>query len=84
VRVVSPDAARLAEHLTGPGITVSSPERGILDVTGTEAAVVGQAAAAHGLVLHELRTDRGSLEDAFMQLTADAVEYRQTSEGANR
>ncbi|GAA2146350.1 multidrug ABC transporter ATP-binding protein [Glycomyces algeriensis] len=84
VRVVSPDAARLAEHLAGPGITVSSPERGVLEVTGTEASVVGQTAAAHGLVLHELRTDRGSLEDAFMQLTADAVEYRQTTEGANR
>ncbi len=81
VRVVSPDAARLAEHLAGPGITIASPERGVLDVSGTEAAVVGQTAAAHGLVLHELRTDRGSLEDAFMQLTADAVEYRQTTEG---
>jgi ABC-2 type transport system ATP-binding protein len=84
VRVVSPDAARLAEHLAGPGIAIASPEKGVLEVSGTEAAVVGQTAAAHGLVLYELRTDRGSLEDAFMQLTADAVEYRQSTEGAIR
>jgi ABC-2 type transport system ATP-binding protein len=36
---------------------------------------VGEAAAAHGVVLHELTLQRGSLEQAFMQMTGDSVEY---------
>jgi ABC-2 type transport system ATP-binding protein len=36
---------------------------------------IGEAAAAHGIVLHELTLQRGSLEQAFMQLTGDSVEY---------
>ena len=36
---------------------------------------VGEAAAAHGIVLHELTLQRGSLEQAFMQMTGDSVEY---------
>ncbi len=81
VRVVSPDAAALAERLQGPGITIASPKSGVLEIQGTEAAVVGTTAAAHGLVLHELSTQRASLEDVFMEITADAVEYQQTKEG---
>ena len=80
VRVVSPDAAALAERLQGPGVTIASPTSGVLEVQGTEAAVIGTAAAAHGLVLHELSTQRASLEDVFMDLTADSVEYQQTKE----
>ncbi|GAB3651359.1 ATP-binding cassette domain-containing protein [Glycomyces tarimensis] len=78
VRVVSPDAAALAERLQGPGISIACPRSGVLEIEGTEAAAVGTTAAAHGIVLHELHTERGSLEDAFMELTADAVEYQQT------
>ncbi len=36
---------------------------------------VGEAAAAHGIVLHELTLQRGSLEQAFMQMTGDSVQY---------
>ncbi|WP_026931395.1 ABC transporter ATP-binding protein [Glycomyces tenuis] len=78
VKVVSPDAAALAERLQGPGIAISSPKTGVLEIQGTEAAVVGTTAAAHGLVLHELSIQRASLEDVFMELTADVVEYQQT------
>lgn len=81
VRVVSPDAAALAERLQGPGIAITSPRSGVLEIQGTEAAFVGTTAAAHGIVLHELQTMRASLEDVFMELTADAVEYQQTKEG---
>ncbi|THV33526.1 ABC transporter ATP-binding protein [Glycomyces buryatensis] len=81
VRVVSPESAKLAETLQGPGITVTSPESGVLLIEGTEAAVVGEAAAAHGVVLHELRAEHASLEDVFMEITAGTVEYHQSQEG---
>ncbi|GAB3232919.1 ABC transporter ATP-binding protein [Glycomyces halotolerans] len=80
VKVVSPDAAALAERLQGPGVSVTSPKANMLEIKGADAAAVGATAAAHGLVLHELRTERASLEEAFMELTADAVEFQQTKE----
>ncbi|MHB1289332.1 MAG: ABC transporter ATP-binding protein, partial [Georgenia sp.] len=43
---------------------------------GVTAEQVGQTAAAHGIVLHELTPQRASLEEAYMSLTQDAVEYR--------
>ncbi|WP_100444464.1 ABC transporter ATP-binding protein [Glycomyces xiaoerkulensis] len=82
VRVVSPEAGSLAERIQGPGVTVTSPESGVLEVQGAGAAAVGEAAAAHGIVLHELHLQRASLEDVFMEITADAVEFQQTKEGA--
>lgn len=81
VKIVSPDAAALAEHLQGPGITIASPQSGVLEVQGAEAARIGETAAAHGVVLHELHTVHASLEEVFMELTADVVEYQQTQEG---
>ncbi|MFD4264097.1 ABC transporter ATP-binding protein [Streptomyces sp. NPDC058534] len=75
VLVRTPDGAQLAELLTGKGATVRVTGEGDLDVTGLEAARIAELASAKGLVLHELSTRRGSLEDAFMELTKDAVEY---------
>ncbi|MER7779700.1 ATP-binding cassette domain-containing protein [Streptomyces sp. NPDC096191] len=75
VLVRTPDGAQLAELLKGQGATVAATGEGDLDVTGMEAARIAELAAAEGLVLHELSTRRGSLEDAFMELTKDAVEY---------
>ena len=43
---------------------------------GTTSDKVGEIAAGGGIVLHELTAQRGSLEDAYMQLTGDAVEYQ--------
>jgi ABC-2 type transport system ATP-binding protein len=40
-----------------------------------EPARIGELAAAKGAVLHELSPQRGSLEEAFIQLTGDSVEY---------
>ena len=81
VRVVSPDAAILADRLQGPGVSITSPSSGVLEISGVEAATVGSTAAAHGVVLHELHTQRASLEDVFMEITADSVEYQQSKEG---
>jgi ABC-2 type transport system ATP-binding protein len=47
-------------------------------VSGLSAAEVGDMARSLGVALHELTTVRASLEDAFMELTDDAVEYRTT------
>ena len=44
-------------------------------MTGPDAAAVGELVGGAGLVLHELTLVRSSLEDAFMTLTADSVEY---------
>jgi ABC-2 type transport system ATP-binding protein len=78
VRVRTTDPNRLADLLRGPDVTVTAAQDGGLEVRGTTAQVIGEAAAAAGLVLHELAPHRGSLEDSYMSLTADAVEYHAT------
>ncbi|MFC4337143.1 ABC transporter ATP-binding protein [Salininema proteolyticum] len=76
VRVVSPDAQRLKSALQGPDVTVTEVDKETLSITGLDAPVVGRAAAANGLVLHELSTEKSSLEEVFMNLTAGTVEYK--------
>jgi ABC-2 type transport system ATP-binding protein len=51
-------------------------------VSGLVAAQVGDIAFEHGVRLHELTVVRASLEAAFMELTADSVEYRAESQPA--
>jgi ABC-2 type transport system ATP-binding protein len=84
VLVRSPEAARLREVLVGADVTVSSSERGVLQVTGLTPAQVGDAACRAGLPIHELSAQQASLEEAFMQLTADAVEYRSSEQSTGR
>jgi len=76
VRVRSPRAGDLAAALAANGATVTSPEAGMLEVSGTTAEHVGEVAFRYGLLLHELSPHRASLEEAYMSLTQDAVEYR--------
>ncbi|WP_329468930.1 ATP-binding cassette domain-containing protein [Streptomyces sp. NBC_01723] len=75
VLVRTPDGEKLAQLLREAGATVTATADADLDVTGLEAARIAELASAGHLVLHELSTRRGSLEDAFMELTKDAVEY---------
>ncbi|MGW2835101.1 ABC transporter ATP-binding protein [Streptomyces sp. NPDC001286] len=75
VLVRTPDGQQLADLLTRQGATVTRTEEGDLDVTGLEAPRIAELAAAEQLVLHELSPRRGSLEEAFMELTKDTVEY---------
>jgi ABC-2 type transport system ATP-binding protein len=78
VRVRAPRQADVASLLTGRGVDVEAvpgPGGEELRVTGGDAAAVGDLVGGHGLVLHELTLVRSSLEDAFMTLTADSVEY---------
>jgi ABC-2 type transport system ATP-binding protein len=76
VTVRTPEAARLRELLMGPGVTVTSEEAGILRVQGLNAEQVGAVAWRAQLPVSELATQQASLEQAFMELTADSVEYR--------
>jgi len=76
VRVRSPQAEQLRELLLGPDVTVTSTQRGVLRVQGVTAEEIGARAAAEGFTLHELSPVEASLEEAYMQITKDAVEYR--------
>ncbi|PPL14316.1 MULTISPECIES: ABC transporter ATP-binding protein [Microterricola] len=76
VTVRTPHASQLAELLSAPDVAVLRSENGLLQVTGVAAAQIGELAAAHSLVLHELTPQNASLEEAYMALTQDAVEYR--------
>ena len=76
VRVASPQAARLAELLARQGLSATAVSPNVLETTNANAATIGEAAASAGIVLHELTTIRASLEDAYLALTSDSVEYR--------
>jgi ABC-2 type transport system ATP-binding protein len=74
VRVRSPQIERLAELLRGRQVRTSDVD-GYLQVEGVTPAEVGELAAANGVTVHELFTQRASLEAAFMEMTGDSVEY---------
>jgi len=76
VRVRTRDAARLAPALAAPGVSVVTLLDGALEVTGRTAEQVADTAAATGTVLYEVVAVTGTLEEAYLTLTADAVEYR--------
>jgi len=76
VRVRTPHSSQLADLLARPDVTIMRSEAGVLEVTGIEASGIGDLAAEHRLAIHELTPQIASLEEAYMALTADAVEYR--------
>lgn len=77
VTVRSPEAARLASLVMNEtpdcGLT-STGDHGFA-VTGVDSARIGRLAAATGIELHELSTSSSNLEDAYLSLTRDEVEY---------
>jgi len=75
VRIRTPQAEQLQDMMAAAGHAVTATGDGAFEVTGAEAAALGELAARHQLVLHELSPQRASLEEAFMQLTAESVEY---------
>jgi ABC-2 type transport system ATP-binding protein len=76
VHVRSPQATALRDALAGDGVRIQSHARGTLEVHGLSAERIGEVAAQRQLILHELTPQRASLEDAYMRLTGDSVEYR--------
>jgi ABC-2 type transport system ATP-binding protein len=80
VVVASADPAWLRRVLAGPGVEITGqPGSERLNVTGLSPRAIGTTAAEHGIALFELTNKAVSLEDAFMELTKDAVEYHGTS-----
>jgi ABC-2 type transport system ATP-binding protein len=75
VHVRTPQVTEVMATLAGAGATVTSTGSDALVVTGLEPDRIAELVSGHGLRLHELYRERGSLEDAFIDLTRDAVEY---------
>jgi ABC-2 type transport system ATP-binding protein len=76
VTVRSPQAPDLSARLQAAGAVVEDGTDGDLTVSGLDAASIGELAAANGIVLHELAPQKASLEEAFMELTSDSVEFQ--------
>ncbi|MGW1793817.1 ABC transporter ATP-binding protein [Streptomyces tubercidicus] len=75
VRMRSPQREKLLDLLHGEGIDAKAVSNGSLEIDGVPADRLGELAARHQLVLHELSPQEASLEEAFMRLTAESVEY---------
>jgi ABC-2 type transport system ATP-binding protein len=75
VKVRSPQLSRLTELVAGPDVTVDAVEPSVAVVHGLDSEQIGELAAERGIVLHELTPQMASLEEAFMELTRDAVEF---------
>ncbi len=75
VLVRTPETARLSQLLAAPGITVTEDGTDLLRVSGTTAEQIGTAAWRAHLPVYELTPTHASLEEAFMQVTQDSIEY---------
>ncbi len=75
VRVRSPQTDVLAALLIEQGAAATVDPAGAIEVTGLECSAIGELAAAHHIVLHELSEQDASLEEAFMELTKDSVQF---------
>lgn len=76
IRVRTREAERLMSAIAAPDATVSVLADGAVEISGLTAEEVAIAAASAGVVLHEVVTLSGSLEEAYIALTAGEVEYR--------
>ena len=75
VLVRTPETERLGQVLAAPGVTVISDGTDLLRVSGTTAEQIGTAAWRAHLPVYELTPTHASLEEAFMQVTQDSIEY---------
>jgi ABC-2 type transport system ATP-binding protein len=79
VTVASADPAQLRHILAGPGVEITGrPGSEQLSVVGLSARSIGMKAAEHGIAVFELTPKTVSLEEAFMELTKDEIEYHTT------
>ena len=77
----SPEPERLKDVLHEAGHPVAETADGTFEIDGTGSEELGELAARHRIVLHELSPQRASLEEAFMRMTAESVEYHAHSGG---
>jgi ABC-2 type transport system ATP-binding protein len=75
VRVRSPRLSELVALVQGPDVSVRPVGDGAVEIDGMPSEAIGELAASHGIPLHELAPLGASLEEAFMEVTGDAVEY---------
>ncbi|MGO2746689.1 ABC transporter ATP-binding protein [Microbacterium sp.] len=80
VHVRAPRAADLAAALAGTDVEIITTGLETLEVNGIPASRIGDVAAAERIAVHELTPTTGSLEDAYLALTGDSVEYRSSIE----
>ncbi|MFF0597284.1 ABC transporter ATP-binding protein [Streptomyces antibioticus] len=80
VRIRTPQRERLLDLLRGAGLTVVESGSGVLEADGGTSEQIGELAARHQITLHELSPQQASLEEAFMRLTAESVEYHAHSD----
>jgi ABC-2 type transport system ATP-binding protein len=76
VSVRTPEPDRLLAAIAGPDVTVDYQRDGSFEVRGLGAEQIGDAAGRNGITLHQLATTEASLEQAYLELTHDEVEYR--------
>lgn len=76
VRIRTHEPERMRDALAAAGLAVEPGPDGALDVHGAEARTVGELALAHGVVLSEAVALTVSLEEAFLRLTGESVDYR--------
>jgi ABC-2 type transport system ATP-binding protein len=81
VRIVTPTPQRFVATLSRAGARPTVGDDGAIIVADVSAADIGELAAKAALTLHELTPLRASLEDVFMELTADSVEYHSSDQG---
>jgi len=74
-RVVTPEASKLSAVLVSAGGVVTADGSEVLEVSGLPTSRIGELALSASVVLHELTPMHASLEEAYMELTADSVEY---------
>ena len=82
VMVRTPEAGRLRDLLLGPDVTITSEQPGVLHVQGLNAEQIDTAAWRAHLPVFELFLQQASLEQAFMEITQDSVEYRSADANA--
>ncbi len=81
VTVRTPRAGELRELLLAPDVTIRSDQHDVLHIAGLSAEHIGTVAWRAHLPVFELTAQRASLEEAFMELTHDSVDYRSTHAG---
>jgi ABC-2 type transport system ATP-binding protein len=78
VRVRSPQADLLTTLLRARGATAVTQTDGTLRITGADSDTVGEIAGQNNVTLQELATQQATLEQRYMELTSDTVDYRST------
>ncbi len=76
IHIRTPEPERMRDVLAGDGIRTENGPEGVLEALGTTLETVGKLASKHQVTVYEISPRTASLEEAFMQLTADAVDFR--------